>query len=227
MTKINILEAISEYEDEQARLAELMAETTKTVVVKPVDTEKDPLWDCWFESAFIYEPHCDKDVEEAEDAEDDVEPVRISYKKDRAKHAMRRKATAMHKRKDRRTIAIIWQNYCEREGEDMRNWSYKKLKNGDRINNPKSQSAKADRIFKRALKVGTVPEDLHDDIAKHVKWTSEYCKRNIGGTLEVDRYYREREEAVKLELEEMQKANLNVFNMSYSDRVCWKLNNAA
>lgn len=213
---INILDAIREYEDEQTRQNELMMEMGAKASVD-VTAESDPLWDCWYHFASTYEPECDKDIETDQQqnvgrfASVEPEPVYKPIYKNRAKRAERRRATAMHKRKIRRNVAAIWGNYSEREATDMCNWSFKTLKNGDRVNCPKSQSKKADMFFKKAMKTNALPEGLRDTIVEHLKWVSKYCKRNIGGRLYVDQLNRGREEAVKRELDEMMKNNINIF----------------
>ncbi len=227
MAKINILKAINEYYEERAWLAAEMANDTAEKadeVIEPICQNADPLWNCWFEAAFIYEPYCDKDADEAVDTDEVIEPVCTGFKKDRTKRAMRRKATAMHKRKMRHTVSVIWESLAKREENDMYNWSFQKQKNGDRIDNPKSQTEKANLILKKAMKEGAIPEELHDDIVKYLNWITQYCKRNIGGRLEVDRYYREREMRVKVELEEMAKANHNIFEPLTSNQTALKRN---
>lgn len=221
MMKINILDAMREYDEEQARKAELSAETDLTA-----NAETDPLWDCWFQLASMYEPECDKDDETAVIATGKKQPVyetESEHCKDRAKRALRRKATVMHKRKICRNVATIWQNYGERQTEDMYNWSYKKLKDGDRIIRPKSQSAKADLIFKKAYKANMVPKSMRDDIAKHLKWVSEFGKRNIAGQLYADQIERGREEKVKRELDEMAAEGVNIFNALEMNSLCKRI----
>ena len=210
MKKINIMNAIREYEDEQARLAEEMMEQ-KAQAPDTVSAETDYLWDCWFQFAPMYEPECDKDLEEDICTEQEST---ISYRmpsKNRAKRAERRKATAMHKRKISRNVAAIWSNYSERMITDMHNWSYQKLKDGEKRTNPKSQEDKADKIFKKAMRVNAIPKHLLQPITEHLEWLSEYGKRNVVAQLNSDRYYREREEKVKSELDELAKANVNIF----------------
>lgn len=244
MIKINILDAIREYEDEQARLTEEMMEQ-EAQASQTVTPESDPLWDCWYHFAATYEPKTgkydepkaakigktDKIKQDASEKPEDYEPfwkfddgiwyvnpfayetiyVSNEQKPSRMSVPKRRRATAMHKRKIRRNVTAIWGNYANREEEDMRNWSYKKLKDGDRVICPKSQIEKADMFFKKAMKINALPKALHDTIVKHLEWISQYCKRNIGGRLMIERNYRETEEKVKRELDEMAKANINPF----------------
>lgn len=206
--KINVLKAIREYEDDQARILEEMMEQDAHT---DVSAENDPLWDCWYQLSYMYEPTCDKDTEE--DVCDKQEDT-ISYRmpsKNRAKRAERRKATAMHKKKIGRNVSAIWSNYGKRMVADMQNWSYQKLKDGEKRTNPKSQEDKADKIFKKAMRVNAIPEHLLQPITEHMEWLSEYGKRNIEAQLSSDRYYRECEAKVKSELDALVKANINIF----------------
>lgn len=223
--KINVLKAMREYENEQARLAEEMMEEAQASTA--FSTETDPLWDCWFDAAFMYEPECDKDAEENNCTEQEST---ISYHmpvKDRAKRAERRKATAKHKRKISRNVTAIWGNYGKRADTDMQNWSYQKQKNGERRTNPKSQENKADQILKKAMKIGAVPENLVDTIYEHLEWLKEYGKRNVESKLHYDRYCRECEEKVKRELEQLVKADINIFTQRTSVERYWLLNKLA
>lgn len=229
--KINVLKAMREYEDEQARLNEEMIEEAQTATSVP--TEYDPLWYCWFDAAAMYEPMCDKDTETDLQQNggrfDSIEtdPVYKPIYKNRAKRAERRKATAKHKRKISRNVAAIWANYGKRADTDMHNWSYQKQKNGERRLNPKSQEEKADQILKKAMKIDAVPENLVDAISKHLEWLKEYGKRNVESKLHYDRYCRECEEKVKRELEQLVKADINIFTQRTSMERYWLLNKLA
>lgn len=208
--KINVLKAIREYEDEQIRLSEEMMEQEAMAPIS-VHTEGDYLWDCWFRFAPMYEPECDKDLEEDGCTEQEI---KLSYNmpgKNRAKRAERRKATAKHKKKLSRNAVAIWANYGERMGNDMHNWSFQKLKNGEHRANPKFKTDKSDEILKKAMKLNVLPKELRDDIAKHMEWVAEFGKRNIAGQLQSDRYHRECEEKVKRELDQLVKDNINIF----------------
>lgn len=223
--KINVLKAMREYEDEQARLNEEMIEEAQTATSVP--PEYDPLWYCWFDAAAMYEPMCDKDTEEDVcNKQEDTSSYRMPSK-NRAKRAERRKATAMHKKKIGRNVSAIWSNYGKRTVADMQNWSYQKLKDGEKRTNPKSQEDKADKIFKKAMKIGAVPEHLVDAISEHLEWLKEYGKRNVEAQLSSDRYYRECEAKVKRELEQLVKANVNIFTQRTSTERYWLLNKLA
>lgn len=220
--KINVMKAIREYEDEQARLAEEMMEEAQATTAIPA--EVDYLWDCWFDVAFMYEPECDKDLEEDICTEQDIKTTYSMPGKNRTKRAERREATINHKRKISRNVTAIWGNYGKRAITDMHNWSYQKLKNGERHTNPKSQEDKADKFLKMAMKINAVPENLVDDISEHIEWIKKYGKRNIAGDLMYNRSCREQEEKVKRELELLVKANVNIFVQRTSVERYWLLN---
>ncbi len=208
---------INQYYEEQAIIAEENAEMA--IDTPMMDLSKpDPLWDCWYDVAFLYEPECTKDAvqmtkqqnEQIESNDFDVddlfydEPDYEPNSKDerRMRVSKRRKNAALHKRKTRRNVQAIWDNYVERAKTDMQNWSFQKQKNGERIDAPKSQEDKADKILKRALKAGAVPEKLHDEITKHLEGLHEMMSSVMGDRNCYERQCREIEAKVKQELEE-------------------------
>lgn len=222
---------INEYYEEMAAVAEetakLALENSKAMenmTVFPVDT--DPLWDCWYDLIDIYEPRCFKDGLQAskyasiseQDTEQDAEKFdeydvddlmqteeeSIENAKDeRRKHvSKRRKNAAMHKRKTSRNVQAIWDNYTERSRTDMHNWSFQKRKNDERIDVPKSQEYKADKILKRALKADAVPKELRKKIAEHLKGWHETVSAIMENRIFYERKNREAEAKVKQELDE-------------------------
>lgn len=205
---------INQYYEEKA-IAE--SENADMAIDTPVFdlSDKDPLWDCWYEISFLYEPECTKDAVQVtvpEYAEtDDVndlfydDPVYEPNSKDKTRERVskRRKNAAKHKRKFGKTAGIIWETYSDRATVDMQNCSFQKQKNGERINDPKSQEDKADKILKRALKTGAVPEELRDEITKHLKGLHELMSSVMGDKIYYERYCRKMEMKVKQELDEM------------------------
>ena len=203
---------INQYYEEMAVITE---ENTEIGIDTPViDTsKKDPLWDCWYEVSFLYEPECTKDAvqmtvpeyAETDDFEDLFEYesyVPNSKDERRMSVSKRRKNAALHKQKPRRTVQVIWDNYVERAKTDMQNWSFQKRKNGEHIDAPKSQEGKADKILKRALKASAVPEKLRDEITKHLESLHDIMSCVMGDKNCYERHCREAEAKVKQELEE-------------------------
>lgn len=211
---------INEYYNEMAVVAEENArqalEDSKALeAMSSTHVEIDPLWDCWYDMAFLYEPECtkddvqmtvSKDMEESNDFNvDDLfydEPVYEPNSRDKRRERVskRRKNAALHKSKVRRNVTIIWTNYVERERTDMLNHSYQKRKNGERIDNPKSQETKADNILKQAMKNDAVPEELREEIAKHLKAIRKYMSTTMENRISYERFCRDMELKVKQQL---------------------------
>ena len=164
---------INQYYEEQAIIAEENAEMA--IDTPMMDLSKpDPLWDCWYDVAFLYEPECTKDAvqmtkqqnEQIESNDFDVddlfydEPDYEPNSKDerRMRVSKRRKNAALHKRKTRRNV--------------------------------------------QALKAGAVPEKLHDEITKHLEGLHEMMSSVMGDRNCYERQCREIEAKVKQELEE-------------------------
>jgi hypothetical protein len=61
---------INQYYEEMAVITE---ENTEIGIDTPViDTsKKDPLWDCWYEVSFLYEPECTKDAVQMTTSQDE------------------------------------------------------------------------------------------------------------------------------------------------------------
>lgn len=207
MKKINVIEAMEMYREEQARKAmELKINETAAAA------ESDPLWDCWYDMVYMPAapvvigdmaelPELDTQIE---DFEYDDEPLYVPNAKDlrRMRVSKRRKNAAKHKAKIGRNVTAIWANYAEREHEDMMNWSFKKLKNGERIDVPKSKGLKSDQILKRALKIDAVPEELRKEIIELM----ESIHRSVNVIAENKAYY----ERVNRSMEQMTKMEMEV-----------------
>ncbi len=206
---------INQYYEEMAVITE---ENTEIGIDTPViDTsKKDPLWDCWYEVSFLYEPECTKDAvqmttsqdEQSEFDVDDLFYDEMVYElnsKDeyRIRVSKRRKNAALHKRKTSRNVTVIWDNYGERAKTDMHNWSFQKQKNGERIDAPKSQEEKADKILKRALKIGAVPKELCDEITEYLNGRHEMASFVMGSCFYSERKNCKTEVKAKQEIQEM------------------------
>jgi len=206
---------INQYYEEMAVITE---ENTEIGIDTPViDTsKKDPLWDCWYEVSFLYEPECTKDAvqmttsqdEQSEFDVDDLFYDEMVYElnsKDeyRIRVSKRRKNAALHKRKTSRNVTVIWDNYGERAKTDMHNWSFQKQKNGERIDAPKSQEEKADKILKRALKIGAVPKELCDEITKHLNGRHEMVRFVMGSCFYSERKNCKTEVKAEQEIQDM------------------------
>lgn len=167
---------INQYYEEQAIIA---AENAK-MVATPAET--DPLWDCWYEISFMYEPQCTKDTvqvsatqdmdTEFSDFVDDMfydESVYEPNSKDKRckKVSLRRKNTAKHKRNLGKMAGIMDESYRKRCLEDMRNVAFCKKRGGMRVEVPKSLTRQADCIIKRAEKMQRYNSDQQENTTEN------------------------------------------------------------
>lgn len=207
--------------EENAKLVLENSKAMENITAFPVNT--DPLWDNWYDCAFLYEPECTKDIEpvavqkhkETDEFEDlfDYEPVYVPNSRDKRRMRVyeRRKNTALHKCKVSSNVRSIWNNYTERSRTDMLSWSFQKRKNGERIDDTKSQENKTDKLLKRALKINAIPEELREKITEHLKKHDEVVRHAMSNIIYYERYYRGIEERVNRELDQMTRAGINIF----------------
>lgn len=168
---------MANYINLQKALTEFAEELNSIITVKTLP-EIDPLWNKWYDAAYIYEPEAKYDIpmdtvggkltkndiqELSEAVSQMVEDVPL-VRKDRSTRANRRRQKFYHKMKLQCNAEAIQGNYRKRFREDCENWSFSKKRGGRKVDNPKSLSMKSDAILKRAEKMMLIKsEDAQED----------------------------------------------------------------
>lgn len=168
------------------------AEELASILTEKKQPEIDPLWNTWYDEAYLYEPDgkydipmestgkmfTERDMQELSEAVVEMIDDMPLVQKDRRTGARRYEQTKRHNERTRRNAIDVRNSYRKRIMEDMENWSFCKKRGGRRVDDPKSLSMKSDAILKRAEKMMLIEsEDAQEDT------NPEKCNQN---TVQID-----------------------------------------
>lgn len=148
---INVTRVMNEYAEE---LASILVEKRPVTI--------DPLWNIWYDVAWVYQPSCGKYDAGTENADEDADD-KPKTRKNHSNRGTRRDRTENHKAVLKRNAEVMERSYRKRTMEDMDNLSFSKKRGGRRVENPKSRSMQADVILKRAEKMRLISMDGNEN----------------------------------------------------------------